>query len=69
MATIFFIIGIFGILNAGIFIGVFTTGQQQRANYHTETKEDHRLRMKVGKICGIIGVISLLIGMLFYLIF
>jgi O-antigen/teichoic acid export membrane protein len=68
MAAVLFIIGIISILNAGIFMGVFTTGQQQRANYHTETKEDRMLRMKLGKISGVIGIIALLIGMLFYLI-
>jgi Family of unknown function (DUF5316) len=69
MSTIFLIIGIVGILNAGIFMGAFTTGQQQRANYYTETEEERRLRFKVGKVCGLIGLVSLLIGMLFYFIF
>ncbi|NCU17075.1 DUF5316 family protein [Pallidibacillus pasinlerensis] len=41
MFNLFIIVGIISIIIPGIFIGVWTDGQQQRANFHSET-EEHR---------------------------
>lgn len=56
MIQIFLIIGIISIILSGMLLGVWTSGQQQRANYHSETKD------------GLIGLASLgLAGLLYYI--
>lgn len=68
MIQAFLIIGIIAIIVSGMFLGVWTSGQQQRANYHSETKEHRDFRSKVGIYTGLIGVASLgLAGLLFYI--
>ncbi|WP_404431359.1 DUF5316 family protein [Sutcliffiella horikoshii] len=68
MIQVFLIIGIIVIIISGMFLGVWTSGQQQRANYHSETKEHRDFRLKVGIYAGIIGLASLgLAGLLFYI--
>ncbi|PAF23035.1 hypothetical protein CHH58_07555 [Terribacillus saccharophilus] len=64
MANVLLIIGVIAVINGGIFMGALTSGQQQRANYHTETKEDRLLRLKVGRISVLVGVLVLLLGLI-----
>ncbi|ART75367.1 DUF5316 family protein [Sutcliffiella horikoshii] len=68
MIQLFLIIGIVAIVVSGMFLGVWTSGQQQRSNYHSETKEHRAFRLKVGIFSGLIGLVSLgLAGLLFYI--
>ncbi|WP_368431741.1 DUF5316 family protein [Sutcliffiella sp. BMC8] len=68
MIQIFLIIGIVAIAISGIFLGVWTSGQQQRANYHSETKEHRDFRSRVGIYSGLIGLASLgVVGLLLYI--
>ncbi|PAF19219.1 hypothetical protein CHH69_17045 [Terribacillus saccharophilus] len=64
MANVLLIIGVIAVINGGIFMGALTSGQQQRANYHTESKEDRLLRLKVGRISVLVGVLVLLLGLI-----
>lgn len=66
MLNVFLIIGAIGIVISGIFIGVWTDGQQQRANFHSETEGHREFRTKIGLYSGLIGLISLGIGALIY---
>lgn len=68
MANVFLIIGSIAIINGGVFMGALTSGQQQRANYHTETKEDRLMRLKVGKISVLVGVLVLLLALILHAI-
>ncbi|MGD6779935.1 DUF5316 family protein [Sutcliffiella horikoshii] len=68
MIQLFLIIGIVAIVVSGMFLGVWTSGQQQRANYHSETKDHRDFRSRVGIYSGLIGLVSLgLAGLLFYI--
>ncbi|MGP7816776.1 DUF5316 family protein [Niallia sp. 01092] len=66
MLKLFFIVGIIGMIISGIFIGAWTDGQQQRANFYTETKDDRNFRTKVAMISGLVGLISLGVAGLIY---
>ncbi|GAA0445969.1 MAG: DUF5316 family protein [Bacillota bacterium] len=67
MLTILAGIGLVGIVISGIFLGVFTSGQQQRANYHSETREHYAFRTKIGLYCGSIGLVFLgIAGLIWY---
>lgn len=66
MVNFFMIIGVIGIIISGIFIGAWTSGQQQRANFHSETKEHRHFRTKVAIVSGLIGLISFGIAGLIY---
>ncbi|MFJ6413441.1 DUF5316 family protein [Terribacillus sp. AE2B 122] len=68
MANVLLIIGVIAIINGGIFMGALTSGSQQRANYHTETKKDRLLRLKVGRISVLVGVLVLLLGLILHVI-
>ena len=68
MIQVFLIIGMIAIIISGLFLGVWTSGQQQRANYHSETKEHRDFRSKVGIYSGLVGVASFgIAGLLFYI--
>ncbi|WP_404469780.1 DUF5316 family protein [Sutcliffiella horikoshii] len=68
MIQIFLIISIISIIISGMFLGVWTSGQQQRANYHSETKDHRDFRSRVGIYAGLIGLASLgLAGLLYYI--
>ncbi|WP_034301320.1 DUF5316 family protein [Bacillus cihuensis] len=68
MLQLFLIIGIVGIGISGVFIGAWTGGQKQRANFHSETSEHRNFRTKIALYSGGIGLISLGIeGFLFFL--
>ncbi|MFB9327578.1 DUF5316 family protein [Paenibacillus aurantiacus] len=49
--------GVIGLLVAGILAGAFTSGDQNRANFYMESKEDRRARLKAS---GWVGSASLL---------
>lgn len=68
MANALLIIGVIAIINGGIFMDALTSGQQQRANYQTETKEDRLMRLKVGKISVMVGVLVLLLALILHAI-
>lgn len=68
MLKFFLIVGFIFILISGIFIGAFTNGQQQRANFHSETEEHRNDKTKIAMISGGIGVIFLgIAGLMYYL--
>lgn len=66
MLKFFLLVGIIGIVISGIFIGAWTDGQQQRANFHSETKEHRNFRTKIATITGFVGLISFGIASLIY---
>ncbi|MDR7246385.1 DUF5316 family protein [Priestia megaterium] len=66
MLKVFLIIGVLGIVVSGIFIGAWTNGQQQRANFHSETNKHRNLRTKIATSSGLIGVVSLAIAASIY---
>jgi len=66
MLQLSFIIGIVGIIISGLFIGDWTDGQQQRANFHSETVEHRNFRTKIALCSGLVGIISLGIACLLY---
>ncbi|MEH7275881.1 DUF5316 family protein [Neobacillus vireti] len=66
MFQVFIIVGLVGILISGISIGAWTDGQQQRANFYTETTKDRHFRTKIGLYTGLGGLISLGIAALIY---
>ncbi|QCR31926.1 DUF5316 family protein [Lysinibacillus sp. SGAir0095] len=68
MMNIFLIVGVISIIISGIFIGAWTDGQQQRANFHTETEDHRNFRTKIGMISGLVGLSSLgLAGLIYFL--
>ena len=69
MANVLLIIGVIAIINGGIFMGALTSGQQQRANYHTETKEDRLMRFKIGRISVLVGVLVIILVIFLHVIF
>ncbi|MEC0281478.1 DUF5316 family protein [Terribacillus saccharophilus] len=69
MANVLLIIGVVAIINGGVFMGALTSGSQQRANYHTETKEDRLLRLKVGRISVLVGVLLIILAIFLHLLF
>jgi len=68
MFKLFFIIGVTGIIISGIFIGAWTDGQQQRANFHSETEDHRNFRTKIGLVTGAVGLLSIGIAGLIYFI-
>ncbi|MGY6212268.1 DUF5316 domain-containing protein [Cytobacillus firmus] len=68
MIQLFVIVGLTCIVISGLFIGAWTNGQQQRANYHSETDEHRNFRTRIAMYAGLAGVISLLIAGLIYLL-
>lgn len=66
MVQVFLIIGVISIIISGVFIGVWTSGQQQRANFHSETQVHRNFRTKIGLYSGLVGVVSLGISALIY---
>ncbi|MFC0273570.1 DUF5316 family protein [Metabacillus herbersteinensis] len=64
----FFIVGVVGIIISGIFIGAWTNGQQQRANFHSETEVHRNFRTKIALISAMVGLISLGIAGIIYIL-
>ena len=68
MFNFFLIVGIVSIIVSGVFLGAWTNGQQQRANFHSETKKHRNFRTKISLFTGLLGVISLAItGLIYFL--
>ena len=66
MIQLFLIVGVVGIVVSGIFIGAWTDGQQQRANFHSETAKHRNFRTKIALYSGLAGAISFGIAGLIY---
>ena len=58
MYNLFLIIGMISVMLSGINIGAWTSGAQQRADFHTQTTEQRNRRTKMGLIFGGIGLAS-----------
>ncbi|MGV3464913.1 MAG: DUF5316 family protein [Heyndrickxia sp.] len=65
----FLIAGLACIFISGIFIGAWTNGDRQRANYYSETSNNRNQRVKVGLVFGLFGVIALVISGILYFYF
>ncbi|MBB3108469.1 hypothetical protein FHS18_000497 [Paenibacillus phyllosphaerae] len=63
---VFIIIGIVGFVLAAIFNGTFVSGDRQRANFYSETKEDRHARGKATDWLMLGSVISFGIAALIY---
>lgn len=68
MMMVFLWIGVVCLIVTGIVMGVWTDGQTQRANFHSETEEHRLFKQRVSKISGIIGLVSLGISGILYLL-
>jgi len=55
-------VGIICVILSGISLNAFVNGNEQRANFHSETKEFRKERNSFGIKAGIIGLICLVIG-------
>ncbi len=55
MFNVFMIIGIIFIAISGLAIGAWINGPEQRANFHSETKEHRSARVRIGLYSGVIG--------------
>ncbi|MFN7252418.1 MAG: DUF5316 family protein [Anaerobacillus sp.] len=67
MLNLFLIIGAIGIIISGIFIGAWTNGLQQRANFHSETENHRHFRTRIAMVSGLLGLISLgVAGLIYY---
>ncbi|WP_162357122.1 DUF5316 family protein [Metabacillus mangrovi] len=53
MVTLLVTIGMIFILISGIFIGAWTEGQQQRANFHSETENHRNFCSRIALISGL----------------
>ncbi|EIT85432.1 hypothetical protein A374_09353 [Fictibacillus macauensis ZFHKF-1] len=62
MFTLFLILGIVGIIISGVFIGAWTSGDQQRSTFHSETGEHRSFRIRVALWCGLLGLLCLVIA-------
>jgi hypothetical protein len=68
MLKLFVIVGVIAFILSGISIGAWTDGQQQRANFHSETKEHRNFRTKIAMVSGLVGLISLgVAGFIYFL--
>lgn len=57
-----FIVGIVFIVISAIFSGAWVDGQQQRANFYSETEGHRDFRMKITSYSGYIGIVFLIIA-------
>jgi hypothetical protein len=60
--------GLLGILLSGIFLGAFVSGDQVRANYYTETKEDRSNRFKNVNMLLLFALPNLIASIITYLL-
>ncbi|WP_163102118.1 DUF5316 family protein [Peribacillus alkalitolerans] len=61
-------IGGLALVVSAIFLGAWTSGDQQRANFNSETEHDRDFRTRVGLWSGGIAVLSFGIEGIIYLI-
>ncbi|CAG9621298.1 DUF5316 family protein [Sutcliffiella rhizosphaerae] len=66
MLNIVLIIGGMFIVISGIFFGVWTSGQQHRANVNSETTVHKDFRTKVGMYSGLLGLICFGLAAIIY---
>ncbi|MBN8252119.1 DUF5316 domain-containing protein [Priestia flexa] len=66
MVKLFLVIGIISIIISGISIGAWVNGEQQRANFHSETAEHRSVKTKVSMVSGLVGFLALSIARLIY---
>ena len=62
VSLIFIGAGIICIILSGISLNAFVSGNEQRANFHSETKESRKERSSFGIKTGVIGLICLVLG-------
>jgi len=67
MLNFFLIMGAVCIVISGIFIGAWTNGEQQRADFFSETTNHRSFRTNIAMILGLIGIISFAISGAIYL--
>lgn len=53
-------------LISGLSLGVWVSGDRQRANFHSETKEQRKYREKLSLWSGLLGVVFLIVTILAY---
>ncbi|MGD6843880.1 DUF5316 domain-containing protein [Bacillus infantis] len=61
-------VSIASILISGLLFGVFTSGEQNRANFHTESKYDRKKRQKVGSSVMLFGLPNMIAVLVYYLL-
>lgn len=66
--NLFILIGIIGVGLSGITSGAFISGVQQRANFHSETKEHRRSNFKFSLWTGLVGILSFLLAGIIYIV-
>ncbi|MCQ6281994.1 DUF5316 family protein [Bacillus sp. EB600] len=66
MMVVSFWIGIICIVVSGIFLGGWTSGDQQRANFHSETSSHRRFRTNIAWWSGLFGIMFLAISVFLY---
>ncbi|MDQ0217837.1 hypothetical protein ELQ35_13730 [Peribacillus cavernae] len=67
MSKIILITGVVLIAFSGIFLGAWVSGDQQRGNFYSETKENRFLRTKISLWSGGLGLLCLAIwGLIYY---
>lgn len=54
-------------LISGLSLGVWVSGDRQRANFHSETKEHRSYREKLSLWSGLLGVVFLLVTIIAHL--
>lgn len=64
---LFIYLGIILIFVSGLCIGAWTTGYQQRSNFHSEPKVDREIKNKVAIWSALAGVVSFAVAGLMYL--
>ncbi|MFD1849946.1 DUF5316 domain-containing protein [Oceanobacillus bengalensis] len=60
-------IGIVSIVISALFSGVFLSGPEIRANYHTETKDDRHKRVTIMTLTGVFAVPQLGAALLLFI--
>lgn len=53
---------------SGLLFGVFTNGEQNRANFHTESKNDRKKRQKIGGCVLLFGLPNMIAVLVYYLV-
>lgn len=64
----FLYLGVLCFFITGLCVGAWTSGDQQRANFHLEPKEDRKLKHKVAIWSALVGIVSFaVVGLLYFL--
>ncbi|MCA1038481.1 DUF5316 domain-containing protein [Bacillus infantis] len=56
------------ILISGLLFGIFVSGEQNRANFHTESKNDRKKRQKIGGGVLLFGLPNMTAVLVYYLV-